>query len=101
MINYVLTIILTTLISLILMKVYDIMNNKQYTKKDYFQKGVTFSIVSSISIILFSFVNGKLYSNTTQPTVLNGGNLNNFTPSANTNFSPINNLKFKSSTPTF
>ena len=77
------------------------MNNKQYTKKDYFQKGVTFSIVSSISIFLFTFLNNKLYSNTTRPTILNGGNLNNFTPSANTNFSPINNLKFKSSTPTF
>jgi ABC-type Mn2+/Zn2+ transport system permease subunit len=101
MFNYILTVILTIMISLLLMKVYDIMNNKQYTKKDYLQKGILFSIVSSISIFIFSLVNEKLYSNITKPTVLNGGNLQDFTPSTNTNFSPINNLKFKSTTPTF
>ena len=96
-----LTIIFTTIISLVLMKIYDIMNNKQYTKKDYFQKSVIFSIVSTISVFVFSFIDYYLNSNISKPTVLNGGNLNEFSPSSNTNFSPINKLRFNSSTPTF
>ena len=101
MFNYILTIIFTTIISLVLMKIYDIMNNKQYTKKDYFQKSVIFSIVSTISVFVFSFIDYYLNSNISKPTVLNGGNLNEFSPSSNTNFSPINKLRFNSSTPTF
>lgn len=102
MINYIITIFFVVCMCLILMKLYDLVNNKQYTKKDYFQKSVIFGICSTITIITYNFVSKYMVLNSSDikksPILQSGGNLN---ISPNTDFSPVNKLRFNSSTPTF